>query len=305
MALGQREPPAAPSTPRGQPVVAPRAHAAQPMSEVPVESASDDEPAPRRHVEIAAFQAWQQPGLCSEQQAASEAHGRMLRLFRVIQREDGSHIYLDPRLQDGAHLPLLTHLAEAEERARTELGLTTGSAEVFAYYDRELLLAAACVNDDVVAYYDGALHVVVTRDDVRQSVLHEYTHHALMTHGLLGPNWAQEGIAMQVAREDWWLSEHWLGQVADRPFAMDSMERAIPYTLSSEQAVLFYVQAAAMVACAARQQPDGLAGLVATLGASHSKTEVSYDLAVPATPAELRVCIRTLLGAHDRASDRR
>lgn len=304
--------PGAPIVPRGEAgSVFVHPARAEPPSDVlmeqvdTVEPPAAREPAPRRHVEIAAFQAWQQPGLCSEQQAASEAHGRLMRLFRVLQREDGSRIFLDPRLQEGAHLPLLTYLAEAEQQARAALGLSTGSAEVFAYQDRELLLAAACANDDVVAYYDGALHVVVTRDDLRQSVIHEYTHHALMTNGVLGPTWAQEGIAMQVASENWWLSEHWLGRVSDRPFSMDVMERAIPYTLSSEQAVLFYVQAAAMVACAAREEPDGLAGLAAALGAAHSKSQVSYDLAVPASPSELRVCLRTLLAAPEGTDHRR
>ncbi len=256
------------------------------------------EPLPRR-IELTAFRVWQQPGLCVKAEAASEAHGRLMRHFRVVDEDGGARFYVDPRLPLGAQRSLLAHLEEAKREARIELGLVTPSPDVFVYHDVELLLAAACTNEDVVAYYDGALHVVLHRADVRESILHEYAHHALMTNGILGPAWAQEGIAMHVARETWWLTPQWLERVADQPFSMDVMEREIPYTLSSEQAVLFYVQAAAMVACATREQPADLAGLVRALRASHSGGELSYALPAPATPASLRACVKTLLRGAD------
>lgn len=254
----------------------------------------EEHPPPRR-VELTAFRTWQQPGLCAKPEAASEAHGGLMRRFRVVDGEGGGRFYVDPRLPEGAESSLLVHLEAAEREARAELGLTAQSPEVFVYHDLELLLAAACTNDDVVAYYDGALHVVLNRDDVRESVVHEYAHHALMTNGILGPTWAQEGIAMHVANETWWRTRRWLERVADKPFSIDVMEREVPYTLSSEQAVLFYAQAGAMVACAAREEPEGVEGLVRALGASHSGGELSYDLAAPTTPASLRVCIGRLL----------
>lgn len=81
---------------------------------------------------------------------------------------------------------------------------------------------------------------------------------------------------------------------------MDAMEHAIPYKLSSDQAVLFYVQAAVMVACTICEESAGLVGLVRELGASHSGSELSYDLPVPATPAELRACIGELRRSETR-----
>jgi hypothetical protein len=253
-----------------------------------------DEPPPPRSVELTAFRAWQQPGLCVKGEAAGEAHDRLMSRFRVIDLDGRARFFVDPRLPEGAHLSLLAHLDEAERQARAELGLATQSPDVFAYQDTELLLAAACTNDDVVAYYDGALHVVVNRSDLRESVIHEYAHHALMTHGILGPTWAQEGIAMHVARETWWLTREWLARLTEQPFSIDAMERAIPYTLTSEQAVLFYVQAATMVACTVRGRTDGLAELVRSLGGAHSGSEVSYDVSAPQSPAALRACARTL-----------
>jgi hypothetical protein len=253
---------------------------------------------PPRRVELTAFRVWQQPGLCAKPEAASEAHGGLMRRFRVVD-EGGGRFYVDPRLPAGAEASLLVHLEAAEREARAELELTAQRPEVFVYYDLELLLAAACINDDVVAYYDGAVHVVHGRNDARESVVHEYAHHVLMTNGILGPAWAHEGIAMHVASENWWRTRHWLERVADQPFSVDVMEREVPYTLSSEQAVLFYVQAAAMVACAARAEPEGLAGLARVLGASHAGGELSYDLEVPTTPAALRTCVGRLLRGVD------
>jgi hypothetical protein len=272
-----------------------------PLEQVQVEIPSDEpepeERPPPRRVELSVFRVWQQPGLCAKPEAASEAHGSLMRRFRVVDGEgDGDgRFYVDPRLPEGAESSLSVYLEAAERQARAELGLTAQRPDVFVYHDLELLLAAACTNEDVVAYYDGALHVVLNRDDVRESVLHEYAHHALMTNGMLGPTWAQEGIAMHVANETWWRTRQWLGRVADKPFSIDVMEREVPYTLSSEQAVLFYVQAGAMVACAAREQPEGLGGLARALGASQSGGELSYALDAPTTPAALRACVGRLL----------
>ncbi len=41
----------------------------------------------------------------------------------------------------------------------------------FAYFDQQLMTAVACINDDVAAFYDGALHLVAAPP--------RYPHHAL------------------------------------------------------------------------------------------------------------------------------
>jgi hypothetical protein len=97
--------------------------------------------------------------------------------------------------------PILDYLTEAEREVGSRLKLRVARPETFVYFDKQLLTAAACISPEVAAYYDGALHVAASDDDLRASVLHEYTHHALMSSGLLGPAWAQEGIAMNIARE--------------------------------------------------------------------------------------------------------
>ena len=35
--------------------------------------------------------------------------------------------------------------------------------------------------------------------------------------GLLGPAWAQEGIAMNIARETWWQERRWYVALLDHP----------------------------------------------------------------------------------------
>jgi hypothetical protein len=203
-------------------------------------------------------------------------------------------LYIDPRLPPGTEHTLAALLEDAEREATAALRANVPRPDVFAYFDTELLLAASCTNDDVVAYYDGALHVVPLQADIRQSVLHEYTHHVLISRGFLGPTWAQEGIAMYVARETWWRTPDWLAQVADAPFALEDMEQAVPYTMRPDQAVLFYVQSAAMVACAVSGEPEGIAGLVRSVYGERRRDQLSYELPQLAGPSAWSACLDSL-----------
>jgi hypothetical protein len=259
----------------------------------PVREAAPARPTRSRAVAFSSLEVRRQPGLCNDPGDAIEARQMLMQHFRHADWDGEPLLYIDPRLPGLAHAPLIDHLQSAERDASAALKAEVARPDVFAYFDRELLLAAACTNDDVVAYYDGALHVVFSDADVRQSVVHEYTHHVLMSRGMLGPAWAQEGIAMNVARESWWRGQ-WLGRVMESPFSLEAMEEGIPYKMTSEQAVLFYVQSAAMVTCAARDEPEGLAGLVRTLYGEYPGTASSYELPDPAEPSRWRACLNSL-----------
>lgn len=215
--------------------------------------------------------------------------------FRSSELAGGARVFLDPRLPAGAEQPVLGYLEEAQRILQAELQLAPGVPDLFLYHDIQLLLASACTNADVVAYYDGALHIVVTRDDVRESVLHEFTHHALMTAGVIGPAWLQEGLAMHVARETWWRRPELLQRLLDRPFALSSMETVVPYTLENDQAVLFYVEAAAMVECSMREPDSTLSGLLSELDVQQSGESLDYGLPARAELSALRECVRELL----------
>lgn len=248
----------------------------------------------QRQVDVTVLRRWQQPGLCALADEASAAHQGLIARFRAIEW-GGARLLLDPRLPIGSEAALLAQLERAERETAASLALRAPRPDVFAYADTQLLLAAACTNAEVVAYYDGALHVVPSDTDVEQSVLHEYTHHVLMSAGMIGPAWAQEGIAMHVARETWWRDARWLARLSDEHFALDDMESVVPYTLTADQAVLFYAQSAVMVACASEDEANGLAGLVSALAAGSDGRELTYDLPAAAAPASWRACVRGLM----------
>ena len=292
-------PPARAALPLGHPSldVAP----ASTPEEPPGEAAPADEVtrATVRHVEVTVISRWQQPGMCEKSGPASAARRTMMARFQRVKWEPNAILFLDPRLPFGTQRSLLPPLETAEREIAEQLDLHPTRPDVFAYRDTQLLLAGGCTNENVVAYYDGDLHVVATHADVQQSITHEYTHHALMTSGLVAPAWAQEGIAMNVARETWWQTSEWLDRVAARPYSIDIMERTVPYTMTSEQSLAFYVQAAAMVWCSTLDDPEGLRGLVRKL--SNAGSPLRYELPPLAEPSSLRACTREILSAASEA----
>jgi hypothetical protein len=289
-----------PALPPGHPPLDEAPASASTPREAPAEAApAEEETRTVRHVEVTVISRWQQPGMCEKSGPASAARRTMMARFHRVKWEPNAILFLDPRLPFGSQRNLVPSLETAEREIAEQLDLHPTRPDVFAYRDTQLLLAGGCTNDNVVAYYDGDLHVVATHADVQQSITHEYTHHALMTSGLVAPAWAQEGIAMNVARETWWQTSEWLDRVAARPYGIDIMERTVPYTMTSEQSLAFYVQAAAMVWCSTLDDPEGLRGLVRKL--SQFGGTLDYELAPLAEPSGLRACTREILDAASEA----
>jgi hypothetical protein len=107
----------------------------------------------------------------------------------------------------------------------------------------------ACVNEAAVAFYDGSIHLVIDprkqdwRLDVARSLRHEYTHHALNSHGVFEPVWLQEGLAIEMAND-----YPWPPQSLTLPgIALDEMSGGFPHTASPDYARRFYLQAFGMV----------------------------------------------------------
>jgi hypothetical protein len=249
--------------------------------------------APRR-ISSSALADWSKPGLCSTAQGAEATRTKLTASFRRIDDEAHGEILLDPRLPGGAESVLLPLLDQARSVVAQQLGLQPTPPAVFVYRDQELMKAAACINEDVVAFYDGALHLVSERTDLQQSITHELAHHALFGSGLKGPAWAQEGIAMLVARETWWRAPERLQALSHLPFSPEQMEQLIPYKLPAEQAVSFYVQAALTVQCLLTRRGWTLRELTDTLRIGSDSDAVTYDLPELQLGTFVRGCVTAL-----------
>jgi len=231
-----------------------------------------------RQVSLAPLAAWSMPGLCATPADVVATREKLTETFRLLQTAGDERLHLDPRLPDGAEAGVVNAIEQARIAAHRYLGLSPPPPPIFVYFDRQLMKAAACINEEVVAFYDGALHVVAGRDDLQLSVTHEYAHHALMSSGVMGPAWAQEGIAMILAGETWWQQPSRLEALLQAPFASDDMDRVIPYKLPADQAVSFYVQAALTVQCLRHLRGWSLRDLADALRAGHGSGSVTYDL---------------------------
>lgn len=190
---------------------------------------------------------------------------------------------------------MLGFVAEARLRSKALFGLEPRDPEVFVYSDKELLRASACIGDLAVAYYDGALHLVASDAQLRESVIHEYAHHALMSSGLIAPAWAQEGLAMLASQETWWLNRGRLEGVRDRPIALEVMEGTIPYKLPKDEALTFYVESAMMVAClisGTNTTPRALAD--ALRAGRRASGATSYDFPALTSPDFFKACATSL-----------
>lgn len=232
----------------------------------------------RRRALLAPLASWSKPGLCSTSDDAQATRDKLTERFRQVDEGEAGKLYLDPRLAEDADKLVLAVLEPAQLAAKQSLGLQPPPPQVFVYFDQQLMKAAACINEDVVAFYDGALHIVLGRRDLQQSVTHEYAHHALFSSGLVGPAWAQEGIAMNLAGETWWRESARLRALLQAPFSGEQMEALIPYKLPADQAVGFYVQAALTVQCVMRRRGWSLQQLTDTLRAGSSNEAISYEL---------------------------
>jgi hypothetical protein len=233
-------------------------------------------------------------GLCADSDAASEAQDRLRSAFRTLAWGDTARVSIDPRLPGSVDAALLQELDLAEREVASALGVLPLRPDVFAYLDRELLQTKSCADESVSAFYDGALHAVVTQRGMLQRLLRQYARHALVSRGLVGPSWAREGLALVIARESWWQEPRWLARIAATRIDLDALEQELPDIASESQARLFCARAAAMVSCATHPR-GGLPGLIAELDVCQARGELSYHLPFAAEPAQLRSCVAALL----------
>ena len=187
-------------------------------------------------------------GRCGAQFVAGASGARApirVQFSRVAAPTGKGSVYFDPSVPHAAVDELLDELTRMDALMKARLGLSSSAPDVFLYKNAEQLRQGVCVSPRTVSYYDGAIHLALdANDDLSSSLRHEYTHHALFSHGIRRPVWFQEGVAMMIGGELQWFAWH-----PKRPLLpMQSMVRAFPQTADAESAEAFYGQAFAMTA---------------------------------------------------------
>ncbi|MDF3066928.1 MAG: hypothetical protein K0R38_2529 [Polyangiaceae bacterium] len=127
-------------------------------------------------------------------------------------------------------------------------GLRVPPPAVYVHRDLVTLRSYSCLPSNAVAFYDGAIHVPDPSKDegleieIRRSVVHEYTHHALFSAGIREPIWFQEGLAMHVALEPWRNFD-----ITPPGLDMRDMVTGFPHTAPPKLSERFYGQAYQML----------------------------------------------------------
>ena len=197
---------------------------------------------------------WGEPGLCGLSGARPTDQRRAASLRRFESVYVGVvELFVDPEVDDSVLEALTEGLLEAEERSRELLGWAPARPRVHVYASVEALRRSACTNNLAIAYYDGALHISGSltheRELVRESAIHEYFHHALLSLGVDGPQWLHEGLAMYAAEEQWWRDPR-LGLVpwlTNHHLPFKAMVAAFPHTADETFALAAYYQSYRMV----------------------------------------------------------
>lgn len=102
---------------------------------------------------------------------------------------------------------------------------------------------------------------------------------------------------MNIARETWWRTQRWYTALQAHPFGIDDLDQSIPYKLVPEQAVQFYAQSAALVACVLESKRWGLDQLfdALTRRAGVAAETITYDLPEVEQASFLRGCLERWL----------
>jgi hypothetical protein len=135
-----------------------------------------------------------------------------------------------------------------KEDVQGATGLRVAPPTVYVHRDLATLRKYSCLPSNAVAFYDGAIHLPdwskneELEDEVERSVLHEYTHHALLSAGIREPIWFQEALAMRVAREPWRNFD-----ITPPGLELRDMVEGFAHTASAKAAERFYGQAYQML----------------------------------------------------------
>jgi hypothetical protein len=187
---------------------------------------------------------WRHPGMCAAETSrdAQEARIRYLASFVPIIAWHTT-VYAAPDVPSHAVESVRSYLEPLHQLVNSQLGLESEPPPIYLYPTAEAVRAHSCTSKTAVAYYDGAIHVAAEIAELRSSLRHEYAHHVLVSNGIGGPMWFQEGTAMAVGHDcplqAWQL---W----RDHPISLDQMVIGLPRPSTLEATTIFNAQACVM-----------------------------------------------------------
>ncbi len=240
---------------------------------------------------------WDQPGFCPGKDAAAMQERRRALVAGFFPMQVGDAlIYRAPAVSTEAVREVAQALIQARDIAGNQLDWSKRAPPppVYLYATQDAMREVACVSAQTVGYYDGAIHLSGDPNDgaeqLRQTVVHEYTHHALRTLGVTAPMWLHEGMAMVFAEEGWWRArqerlEQWLVE-SHLPF--DALVKASPHTADAPFATATYFQSYAMVRFLLyRRGPDILRALTRDLAAQRVTLQDAFPRGAGLSASEL------------------
>jgi hypothetical protein len=190
-------------------------------------------------------------------------------------------IYADPQASPQAVEGVRSRLELIHEISAAQIGLDSEPPPIYVYPSVEKVRAYSCTSKIAVSYYDGAIHLAADDPALESSLRHEYAHHVLVSSGITGPMWFQEGVAMAFGRDcpsDAW--QLWRGHQFD-PRQMTS---GFPHTASLEAATEFNAQACIMTEFLERLcltlQGCGTNELAHALASGEATPETLFDWAI-------------------------
>jgi len=202
---------------------------------------------------------WRHPGLCvgGAGDRADKLRARYLATF-VPTPAWHTSLLVHPQVPATAVADIKDHLELLNAYAARQIGLPASPPFIYVYPTVAALREHSCAGVQAVAYYDGAIHLALESEsgaELYQNLRHEYAHHVLVSNGIDGPFWFQEGTAMALAGDapsDSYILWH------EHPIDVADMVRGFPHTAPLEVATAYYANAYVMMEFLDRICPAGV-----------------------------------------------
>jgi hypothetical protein len=244
---------------------------------------------------------WQRRGHCSDERgpAFDQSRAEYLATFTPVPI-GGATLRVEPGVPSAAVDTLRPQPRGIEQRIARSLGVSSPPPLIYLYPSVAALREHSCVRAPAVAYYDGAIHLAVTEPapddvywqrslaDLRKTLLHEATHHALASNGIFAPFWLQEGLAMEIAGDS---PRDAYAVWRKNPIRAELLVDAYPDDATPEIVTAYYAQSGIMLEFLQRlclnRSDCGPAELVRALRGAQTTPEKLFDWAISRRAGDL------------------